>query len=112
MTGVKHGCLLSPLLFTFCIDWIMCHKRTGIIWGMTEELEDLDFADDIALLSHRQRNKQEKTTKLAKTAETISLHINATKTKITKGNTVTEEPVTLNSTRGHQLPIPRKKDHH
>ena len=55
LTGVKQGCLLSPFLFLLCIDWIMVqsthNKRTGIQWSLTEHLEDLDFADDIALLS-------------------------------------------------------------
>ena len=85
-TGVKQGCLLSPLLFTFCIDWIMRetikNKRTGITWAMTEMLEDLDFADDIALLSHRHRDMQEKTKQLAETARKIGLKINDTKTKV------------------------------
>jgi hypothetical protein len=27
-------------------------KRSGINWGMTKQLEDLDFADDVCLLSH------------------------------------------------------------
>jgi hypothetical protein len=27
-------------------------KRRDISWGITEQLEDLDFADDICLLSH------------------------------------------------------------
>ena len=52
-TGVKQGYLLSPLLFTFCIDWVMRettkNKQTGISWTMSEMVEDLDFADDIAL---------------------------------------------------------------
>jgi hypothetical protein len=28
------------------------NKKTGINWTLSEMLEDLDFADDIALLSH------------------------------------------------------------
>lgn len=36
------------------------NNRTRISWTMTEILEDLDFADDIALLSHRHRGMQEK----------------------------------------------------
>lgn len=51
---------------------------------MTEMLEDLDFADDIALLSHRHRDMQIKTNHLANTAEKIGLKINNTKTKIMK----------------------------
>lgn len=35
---------------------------------MTEMMEDLDFADDIALLSHRHRDMQIKTNHLANTS--------------------------------------------
>ena len=61
-TGVKQGCLLSPTLFLLVIDWITrqtFNKPRGIQWTMTRRLEDLDFADDLALLSHKMReNKQ------------------------------------------------------
>ena len=67
-----QGCLLSPLLFTFCIDWVTRettkNKKTGISWTLSEMLEDLDFADDIALLSHRHRDMQEKTNQLVTSA--------------------------------------------
>jgi len=98
-TGVKQRCLLSPLLFTFCIDWVMRettkNKQTGISWTMSEMLEDLDFADDIALLSHRHRDMQEKTNQLVTSAAKIGLKINVAKTKIMKINTRADEPITL-----------------
>ena len=56
-TGVRQGCLLSPTIFLMVVDWVMrqstAGRRTGIQWTFTRQLEDLDFADDIGLLSHR-----------------------------------------------------------
>ena len=52
-TGVCQGCILSSL--GIAVDWVMKrsmeNKTTGIKWLNNTTLEDLDFADDIALLS-------------------------------------------------------------
>ena len=37
------------------------NNKRGISWTFTETLEDIDFADDIALLAHRQKDIQGKT---------------------------------------------------
>ena len=46
---------MSGLLFLLVIDWIMKRTvesaNTGIRWKLWSELDDLDFADDIALTS-------------------------------------------------------------
>ena len=56
-SGVKQGCVRSGFLFLLGLDWVMSRttegRRTGIRWKFTSFLEDLDFADDIALLSSR-----------------------------------------------------------
>ena len=66
-TGVKQGCVLSGFLFLLVIDWIMkvtSDNKNGLRWKMTSKLEDLNFADDIALVSANQQQMQEKTAKL------------------------------------------------
>ncbi|KAL9968248.1 hypothetical protein ACROYT_G026600 [Oculina patagonica] len=84
-TGVKQGCMMSPLLFLITLDWVMkettTHQRTGIRWKLTTVLEDLDYADDLCLLSTHGTHLGEKTARLQNNARRVGLKINTKKTK-------------------------------
>ena len=98
-TGVHHGCLLSPTIFLMVVDWVMrqstAGQRTGIQWTFTKQLEDLDFADDISLLSHRQQDAQEKLCRVAAEAEKTGLQINIGKTEAMRVNNKQDDPLRL-----------------
>ena len=57
-TGVWQRCLLSPFVFLLVIDWIMkittTGRNNGIQWTLWTQLDDLDFADDLAQMSQSQ----------------------------------------------------------
>ena len=89
-TGVRQGCLLSPFLILLAVNWVMkstteTHQR-GIQWTFQKHLEDLDFADDIALLSHRSIDLEAKTSALDQQGNKIGLRINQGKTKTMRMN--------------------------
>jgi hypothetical protein len=55
-SGMRQGYLLSLLLFLLVLDKVLPASLDGkardIRWKLTETLEDLDYADDIYLLTH------------------------------------------------------------
>ena len=91
--------VLSPFLFLLAIDWAMREttegERNGIQWTLFDQLDDLDFADDLALLPHNHEQMQAKTTALQTTASKIGLKINTEKTKVMRINTNRTEPIRL-----------------
>ena len=55
---------MSAFLFVLIIEWLLQnvteHQRTDIRWTLCTKLEDLEFADDIALPSHTRAQIQHK----------------------------------------------------
>ncbi|VDO48568.1 unnamed protein product [Schistosoma margrebowiei] len=81
------------------IDWIMktstSEGKHGIQWTSRMQLNDLDFADGLALLSQSQQQMQEKTTSVAATLAAVGLNIHKRKSKILRYNTACTNPVTI-----------------
>ncbi|KAL9978803.1 hypothetical protein ACROYT_G016367 [Oculina patagonica] len=84
-TGVRQGCVMSSVLFNIAIDWVlrrtMEDQHRGIRWTPFFTLEDLDFVDDIALLSHTRQHIQEKTDRLSMFSAQVGLKISLKKTE-------------------------------
>lgn len=84
-TGVRQGAILSPVLFTRAIDWVMERAvdtpglglRVGNI-----AVPDLTFADDIALLSEDPDELQIMLDNVSREAARVGLVISSAKTKI------------------------------
>ncbi|VDP81502.1 unnamed protein product, partial [Schistosoma curassoni] len=69
--------------------------KHGIQWTSKIQLDDLDFADDLALLSQTQQQMQEKTNSVASTSAAVGLNIQKGKSKILRYNTACTNPVTI-----------------
>ncbi|VDO98916.1 unnamed protein product [Schistosoma margrebowiei] len=59
------------------------------------QLDDLDFADDLALLSQTQQQMQEKTNSVAAASAAIGLNIHKGKSKVLRYNTACTNPITI-----------------
>jgi len=91
-TGVLQGDVLAPFLFIVVIDYLMMKATedtdSGVITHLrrsrrhpAKSLNDLDFADDIALLELCILNAQAQLTSTVTAAEPLGLTINVPKTE-------------------------------
>ena len=92
---------MSTLLFNLVVDWIMRRTTEGQIRGIRgtpfSYLEDLDYANDLALLSHIHTHIQEKTRRLNTFTEKVAPNISSKKTQIMALNTTNTRPVQIDT---------------
>jgi len=101
-TGVKQGCVMSGFLFLLTVDWTIRRTteshRNGIRWNFTsmfEDLDCLDFADDVVLVSSKYQHIQNKTNRLVDNAGRKGLKLNAQKCKVNRIRTRREDKVMI-----------------
>lgn len=71
-TGMRQGFVMSGFLFIIVVDWIMRsanERKRRIRWKFMSTLEDLDNVDDLAPISCKYSDIQEKTTRLSQDFE-------------------------------------------
>ena len=74
-------------------------RRIGIQWTPWTQLEDLDFADDLALLLHTHEQMQAKTSALNTLSESVGLRIHPGKSKVLKIDAPQVEQVMIEGNR-------------
>jgi hypothetical protein len=88
-SGVKQGCILSPLLFNIVLDYVMrrvSQKKRGIHWNVFSRLSDLDYADDIVGMTETMGEMESFLKDLSQCAAEVGLEINVSKTKLMRIN--------------------------
>ena len=109
VTGVRQGCILSPFLFLLTIDFVLKKTtedgREGVRWNGEERLADLDFADDLALLSETNQDLQNLTTKLEQFSGKVGLRVSTEKTKAMEVGDNTNHPPLNISVNNNQVEI-------
>ncbi|VDP58398.1 unnamed protein product [Schistosoma curassoni] len=70
-------------------------EKHGIQWRAQNQLDDLDFADDLALLSNIHEQMRIKTASVAAVSASVGLSINKWKTKVLKFKAENSESITL-----------------
>ena len=105
-TGVRQGCIWSPLLFNLVIDWVMKEALDKQERGLTLQkaasrrhkdwrLSDLDFADDVAVFEETAEEMQKSLNQINAKANGTGLVINELKTHIMPINGPINDPTQI-----------------
>ena len=82
-SGVKQGCILSPLFFAIVIYFVLrgCSFSGGLQLNPLRSLYNGVFSDDTALFAHESEAIQHNINELGRVANAVGLSKNANKTK-------------------------------
>ena len=94
--GLHQGSALSPLLFAVIIDVLSEHLRAENLW-------ELLFADDLAIMADSEEQLQERLLKWQECLEKYGLKMNATKTETMVCSKNGEEQVNIRDMHGEEL---------
>ncbi|VDP57941.1 unnamed protein product [Schistosoma margrebowiei] len=72
-------------------------EKRGIQWTAQNQLDGLNFADDLALRSHTKKQMQIKTTSVAEASKSLGLNIHKAKIMILKYKTENINSITLDA---------------
>ena len=95
-SGVRQGCVLAPTLFNTCMDWILGRATVQSHCGATLgniKVTDLDFADDVAILSESLETLVAALDAFSNEAKPLGLEVSWTKTKVQEFGDLLGEPV-------------------
>jgi hypothetical protein len=70
--------------------------KRGITWRLRETLEDMEYADDVSLVSHRYEHMQRKMDELWEESKKVDLEVNSSKTEEICVNTIVNQEIRLN----------------
>jgi exonuclease III len=101
-TGVRQGCVLSPMLFNLVLDWILAKsvlETDGVILSDSCRLADVEYADDIATLSEDAASAQKLLDCISHNASLLGLKIKPEKSKVMYCHINAEPRLTVNGTQ-------------
>ena len=74
------------------MDGVLCRaldgKKRGLTWRLQESLEDMEYADDVCLVSHKYKHMCRKLDDFWKESKMAGLEINSSKTEEVRVNTI------------------------
>lgn len=70
--------------------------ENGVRWRFTSKLDDLDFADGVALIYSTKQQIQDKTAKLEEEARRVELKVSTERTKVMRINARNQDKVVVN----------------
>ena len=92
MSGVRQGCVLSPMLFIVIMDNALRFASGYGVKVSNKQLFDLDFADDFVLLEESKERLQQLLDTITENADNVGLKINIDKSK---SMAITTSPLVL-----------------
>ena len=70
--------------------------ENGVRWRFTSKLDDLDFADGVALIYSTKQQIQDKTTKLEEEARRVELKVSTERTNVMRINARNQDKIVVN----------------